>query len=109
MRIKISQTMVKFIKNTLPKDHDVKLVKLTPKEYGWQVHYDGEYHAEQYGDYDYKTGLCKAIKILYPADYYAMPNYITTKDLKDYYKEAKEQGEVSQKSYEQAILNNLLI
>lgn len=32
-------------------------------------------------DYDYRSGKCKAIKVIYPGECYAMENYITTNDL----------------------------
>jgi len=32
-------------------------------------------------DYNWNTGKCRAIKVVYPDGYYAMDNYITTRDL----------------------------
>jgi len=95
MRVKVTYPMAKVIQEAMPKDHSVKLVKLTPKEYAWHVHYGGIYHAEDHGDYDWKTGKCKAIQIIYPSDYYAMPQYITSKDLNDYFRECAKDGEVT--------------
>lgn len=37
--------------------------------------------ADLYGDYDYKTGYCKAIRCTYPAEWYAPPRFITTQSL----------------------------
>lgn len=39
-------------------------------------------------DYDYNKSVYKAIQVTYPADYYAMPRYITTKDLNQAFKES---------------------
>lgn len=107
MKVKVTNPMVQLIKDALPKDHQVKLIKLDPRQYGWQVHHNGADYAESVGDYDYNTGLCKAIQIIYPPDFYAMPAYVTTKDLKDYYKECESGGDVTLERYKKTILNNL--
>lgn len=103
MKCKVTNKMVEVLKEALPKDYEVKLLKLTPDEYKRFVHYDGLYFADEVGDYDYKNNLCKVIKILYPADFYAMPAYITTKDLREYYDDAKTDGIVTIDNYKKAL------
>lgn len=85
IKIKVTGTMVKMLKKALP-EYDFRLVKMTRREYATQVHYD-EYTAHDYGDYDYADDIYKAIKVTYPAEYYACTNYITTKELLDVVKE----------------------
>ena len=77
MTIKVSNTMVKYIKDILPKNYSVKLVKMTDRDFRLNVDYD-----EYSNEVDYGTdNLYKVIKITYPDDYYANPLYFTTKEL----------------------------
>ena len=39
-------------------------------------------------DYDYKKIMMKVILITYPVDYYAIPRYITTRDLSQAFQES---------------------
>lgn len=104
-KIKVTNKMVKILKEALPKDYEVKLVKLSPDKYKWYVHYEGLHHAEDYGDYDYKDNTCKAIRIVYPADYYACDNFITTKELIDAYKDIE--GDKNIDNYKKALFRAL--
>lgn len=52
--------------------------KYTPDNYRLFVDTDIFYNMP---DYSGKTGLFKALKVSYPADYYAMPCYLTTRIL----------------------------
>lgn len=81
MQIKITNKMVQMLKKALP-DYDFKIVKLNRREYATMVHYD-IFTAMDHGDYDYANDIYKAIRVLYPANYYALPNYITSKELKE--------------------------
>lgn len=103
MQCKITNKMVKVLKEALPKDYEVKLLKLTPDEYKNLVHYDGLYYADICGDYDLRNNVCKVIKVIYPPDFYAMPAYITTHELKEYYNDAKKDGVVTIDNYKKAL------
>ena len=48
--------------------------------------------AEEYGDYDYNRGVFKYIAVMYPDEYYALPNYLTTYDLNKLFMEVKHDG-----------------
>lgn len=77
MKVKATQPMTKLIKERFP-TFGVRLVKFTPDEYKTFVDYD-VFRNEK--DYNPRTGKLQAIRIDYPADCYAMPRYVTTKDL----------------------------
>lgn len=77
MKVKVSNPMYKAIKNALP-SYKITLEKLTPEQYERNIDFD---LFRNTSDYSYKTGLFSVIKITYPAEYYAMPRYITTRDL----------------------------
>lgn len=80
MKVKVTKTMVSVIKNMkkegLLKIEDAQIVEYTPQEYQFKVSLD-LWHNES--DYDPSTGKFKAIKITYPAEFYAMPTYLTTR------------------------------
>lgn len=103
--IKVTNKMVKIIKESLPEGYGVELIKLTPEQYKWHVHYEGIYHAMDYGDYDSNKDICKVIKINYPSDYYAMPNYITTKELREVYHSIR--GDKNIDNYKTELFNYL--
>ena len=60
-------------------------VTMTPASYKWYVGMDTD-GAFDYGDYNYSTGLMRAIRVEYPADWYACDGYITTKQLNKLYR-----------------------
>lgn len=107
MYIQVTHKMTKLIQDALPKGHKVQLLKIEPQNYKWYVHYDGEQHAIDHGDYDYKTGLCKVIEVKYPADYYAPPAYVTTANLKRYAKDIN--GNITLDKYKQALKDALSV
>lgn len=82
MKVKVTYPMLKEIKKALPK-YNVSLEKYTLEQYERFVDFD-VYRNEI--DYDDKTGKMKVIKIIYPDSYYAMPRYLTTKDLSQIFK-----------------------
>lgn len=57
---------------------------MKPNVYEWLVDYD-IFNAYDYGDYDISTGLMRAIKVVYPEEFYAIPRYITTRELHGLY------------------------
>ena len=76
IKVKVSNPMTKYIQTALTGIAVARLEKLSPDEYGRFVDYDLFRHTD---DYDGKA--FKVIKIIYPLDAYAMPAYITTRDL----------------------------
>lgn len=60
-------------------------VTMTPDSYKWNVSMD-IFGAYDYGDYSYNTGMVRAIRVEYPADWYACDGYITTKQLNKLYR-----------------------
>ena len=77
MKVKVTQTMAKAMQKAMP-EYSISVVKFSPDGYRMNVDYD-LFNNET--DYSYKTGKFSAIRIGYPASYYAMPQYITTKQL----------------------------
>ena len=77
MKVKVSNPMVKFL-NTHIDGMKFSLEKMTEAAYRMQVDIDTYIHE---ADYSIRTGMFSVIKIIYPDDFYAMPGYLTTKDL----------------------------
>lgn len=86
MKIKVSKAMANFI-NKSSKVWGFKgvasVVEMTERGYALNLGSCAVWDAEMTGDYDYNTGMFKAIKILYPEEYYACPKYISTQNLTD--------------------------
>ena len=101
MTVGVTYKMAKIIQG-INSEYQVKLVKLNNDDYKHYVHYDGEYFAYDYGDVD-NSGKLKAIKVVYPYDYYASPLYITTKDLLDAYKSSQRHGDSDKSAYDNFI------
>lgn len=79
LKVKVSNPMAKAIKTALNGiAFDVEIGKMNIELYQALVDYDALNHTE---DWDAKANKLKVIRIEYPADCYAMPTYITTKDL----------------------------
>lgn len=77
LNIKITNPMVKALKKIMP-DYKITLVKLTQEQYGYLVDYN-VWRNEV--DYNWNTRMFKAIRIIYPSEYYACDKYLTTRDL----------------------------
>lgn len=60
-------------------------VTMAPDLYKWNVSMD-IFGAYDHGDCNYNTGLVRAIRVEYPADWYACDGYITTKQLNKLYR-----------------------
>ena len=79
MRVQVSKTLTAWLNNQF-KQHNIPYkaiyATMTQREYDWQV---GDTSMEY--DYNFTTGKYRVIKILYPDDYYASPNYLTTSTL----------------------------
>ena len=88
MKIKVSKVFADFINKTAKElgfEVSAKVVELSENMYRLHVSYD-IFRAEDFGDYNYNTGKYKAIKILYPENYFACPNYLTTYQLTQEFK-----------------------
>lgn len=83
MKVKVSKVFAAFI-NKAAKELGFKaqasVVTMSAHAYKMDVSMD-LFAAEDCGDYDWTTGECKAIRVEYPAEYYAMPKYLTTAEL----------------------------
>jgi len=83
MKIKVSKVFAEFI-NTTAKELNfkvtAKVVELSENSYRWNVDLD-IFRAYDYGDVNDKNGKFKAIMLVYPENYYAVPNYLTTYQL----------------------------
>ena len=81
MKIKTTKTLTAALNKEAQKqqtDMWFDCITLSSYDYSKIVSYRFE---DMERDYDMRTGKCKAIKVIYPGEYYAMPNYITTNDL----------------------------
>lgn len=77
IKVMVSNPMLKIMRAALP-DYSVSLEKMNQDVYRTRVNYD-LFTALQ--DLDNRTGRIKVFRIAYPADFYAIPMYITTQDL----------------------------
>ena len=83
MKIKVSKVFADFINKTAKEMNfkvSAKVVEFSENMYRLHVSYD-IFRAEDFGDYNYNTGKYKAIQLIYPEDYYACANYLTTYQL----------------------------
>ena len=88
MKIKVSKTFAKFINDTAKELNfkvSAKVVELSENSYRWNVDSD-IFRALDYGDYDICSRTGKAIMLVYPEDYFACPNYLTTYQLNQEFK-----------------------
>ena len=76
MRVEATKTLTAWLNNQF-KQHNIPYkavyATMTQREYDWQV---GDTSMEY--DYNFTTGKYRVIKILYPDNYYACPQYLTT-------------------------------
>lgn len=83
MKVKVTKIMTNTL-DKYAKKHGVKyrfVYHTAPIDYyrtavNWDI-----YTAESYGDYDIEHGVFKYIAVVYPSEWYAMNDYITTADL----------------------------
>lgn len=83
MIVKVSNPMTKYIQTAFRGMASARLEKMTPDEYGRFVDYDLFSHTD-----DYDGTRFKVIKVMYPCSDYAMPAYITTRDLVKAFRES---------------------
>lgn len=60
-------------------NYQVRYITCNAEQYSRYV--GSIYEAEDYGDWNCNTNKFRAIEVVYPDDYYAMPRYITTKEI----------------------------
>jgi hypothetical protein len=77
MKIQVSKVFASFINKAAKElgfECEAQVVNLSPTQYQWLVGdtYEGE------TDYNWQTGKFKAIKVLYPYEYYANPVFLST-------------------------------
>ena len=82
MFVKVSNPMIKAMKKAMP-EYSFKLLELTPESYQLKVDYD---LFRNESDFNIDKHIFKVIQIIYPPEYYALPRYITTRDLRRTYK-----------------------
>lgn len=85
MKIKVTKRFAAFIEN-LKKTHELpieeaKVVNLTPRAYVLNLGTEAMLDAEDYGDYDIADDTYRAIRVVYPWDYYAPARFLSTKEL----------------------------
>ena len=80
MQVKVSKVMEKFINQNVAHVCGCRchLVKMSVQSYEYNVDYNA---IRNEIDYNPKTGNMQALLIEYDPNYYAMPKYLTTKDL----------------------------
>ena len=83
MKVKATKTMVKELKKHLPEGYNITLEKMSERQFALYVDINTYNHEH---DYNINDGKFSVIKIIYPYEYYAMPKYITTKDLSKIFK-----------------------
>lgn len=85
MRVKVSKLMADTIRKKCKAaglKYSVTLEKLTIDQFTTSVGNSTFQHEE---DYDSETNRLKVIKVVYPYDYYACPQYLTSSDLRILY------------------------
>lgn len=88
MKIKVSKTFAKFINDTAKELNfkvTAKVVELSENSYRWNVDND-LFRAFDFGDYNICTRKGKAIMLVYPENYCACANYLTTYQLNQEFK-----------------------
>lgn len=93
MKVKVTKKMAKML-DTAAKDRNMSFDYREMKDNGdgYRFCIGDPWIAEEYGDYDYNRGVFKYIAVMYPDEYYALPNYLTTYDLNKLFMEVKHDG-----------------
>ncbi|MBO5948922.1 hypothetical protein J6Q66_08825 [bacterium] len=81
MKVKATKTFAKFLNDNI-KGVEIKKIELTERFFGACVDFDTFDHEI---DFDYKTNRFNVIVVNYPSNFYAVPTYLTTKDLTKLY------------------------
>ena len=81
MNIKVSKVFANFINKTAKEmgfECEARVVRLNQNQMRAFMGTEALFDAVDYGDYDINLVTYKAIKILYPYEYYACPQFIST-------------------------------
>lgn len=84
MKVKVSKVFAKFINKTAKElgfKAEAEVITMSERGYRLNVGIDAAFDAEDNGDYDWGTGEYRVIRVSYPYDFYAMPQYLTTASL----------------------------
>lgn len=86
MKVKVTKTMAKELKKNFEgKEYQITFQKIPTDIYRINVSYD---LIENEEDYNMEDNTFNIIKVNYPAEYYAMPRYLTSRDLRRAYRES---------------------
>ena len=88
MKVKVSKVFADFINKTAKElgfKAEASVQRMSERMYRLHVGLNAMLDAEDYGDYDWREGEYKVIRVVYPEEYYACPQYLTTKALNDEY------------------------
>ena len=84
MKVKVSKVFAKFINDTAKElgfKCKASVVTMSERGYRLNVGLDAMLDAQDTGDYDWAEDEYKVIRVAYPDEYYAMPQYMTTASL----------------------------
>lgn len=88
MKIKVSKVFADFINKTAKElgfCAEASVQRMSERGYVLNVGMAAQLDADDYGDYDWAEDEYKVIRVVYPEEYYACPQYLTTKALNDEY------------------------
>lgn len=93
MKVKVTKKMTNELNKVLKCDYVSKPLRFEyreakPEVYERVVNYD-LFKAYDYGDFDWNKSVFKYIAVVYPGEYYAMSQYLTTYDLNRLFAEVK--------------------
>lgn len=84
MKIEVTKKMVNVLNKAAKESGaEMKFIFETMTERAYSIYVNALASGR---DYDYEKGVFKVIKVLYPDEYYAMPNYLATEDLEKLYR-----------------------
>ena len=78
MKVKATAVMNKFLSESIP-EYKFVLEKMPIDTYRAMVDINFLWHTD---DWNAKTNLMQVIRVVYPADFYAVDNFLTTADLR---------------------------
>lgn len=84
MKVKVSKVFADFINKTAKElgfKAEASVVTMSERGYRLNVGLDAMFDAQDNGDYDWAEDEYKVIRVAYPDEYYAMPQYMTTASL----------------------------
>ena len=84
MKVKVSKVFADFINKTAKElgfKAEASVVKMSERAYRLNVGLSAMLDAQDTGDYDWCEDEYKVIRVVYPEDYCACPQYLTTTSL----------------------------